>query len=93
MLLRFSEEEYALARARAELTGMAVGAWMGEAVLDAARGGHRAAGLPDLLRLHADVTLAAGLLDGGERADAAAELLGRLDHAVDSAVLAAGAGR
>lgn len=93
MLLRLSEEEFALARTRAELAGLAVGAWIGEAVLDAAHGEHRAVGLPDLLRLHADVTLVAGLLDNSERADQVAELLGRLDRAIDSAVLAAGTAR
>ena len=68
LVVRFTEEEFEAVRARAELAGLAVGAWIGQAALDAATGSqHGVVGLPDLLRLHADVLLVAQLLGDGQR--------------------------
>lgn len=69
-------------RERADLAGMAVGAWVGEVAVGAAEG----VGLVDLLRLHADV-VAAG--EAGVAAADVARLLKRLDEAVDVVVAAA----
>ncbi len=83
LVVRFSTAELALVRERADLAGMAVGAWVGEAALGAAEG----VGLVDLLRLHADVVAAREV---GVDAEDVARLLGRLDEAVDVVVAAVG---
>lgn len=99
LVVRFTEEEFAAVRARADLAGLAVGAWIGQTALDAAGGSqHGAVGLPDLLRLHADVLLVAqrlgdGQLEGAEtdvdNGGRPAELLERLDSVIDAVVVAA----
>lgn len=101
LVVRFTEEEFAAVRARAELAGLAVGAWIGQTALDAAGDSQRSAvGLPDLLRLHADVLLVAQRLGDGQLEDAGAdvdhaggrewvaELLERLDGVIDAVVVA-----
>ena len=78
-----------MVRERAALAGLAVGAWIGQTVLDAAERGWTAAASPsDLLRLHADVVL---LGRTAAAAGIAVEeqvhvLLVRLDAAVDVVV-------
>ncbi|MCX6462667.1 MAG: hypothetical protein NTW05_03590 [Pseudonocardiales bacterium] len=89
-MLRLSEEEFALVRDRAESAGMAVGAWVAELALGACRGGVRAGGVPDLVRLHADVVAAGRLEPDGEQSARVAELLDRLDDAIDAAITASG---
>ena len=101
LVVRFTEEEFAAVRVRAELAGLAVGAWIGQTALVAATGSqHGVVGLPDLLRLHADVLLVAQRLgDGrpesaerdvdqcaGTDGDRAVELLDRLDGVIDDVV-------
>ena len=73
---------------RAALAGLAVGAWIGAAAVDVAgAGGLGTLGLPDLLRLHADVvSLERAAATGGVGHDAVVALLGRLDVAVDAVV-------
>lgn len=104
LVVRFTEEEFAAVRARAELAGLAVGAWIGQTALDAAgETQHSAVGLPDLLRLHADVLLVAqrfgdgqlggtgaDVADGGGR-ERVADLLERLDGVIDAVVVATSA--
>lgn len=95
VLVRFSEAELALARERAELAGLAVGAWVGQTVTEVAcHGAESLPGLPDLLRLHADVLAlerAAGAT--GVVHEQVAELLIRLDAAVDAVVAELGRAR
>lgn len=67
VVVRYSEEEFEIVAARARLARLAVGAWLGQTALDAAQGDQRGVvGLPDLLRLHADITLVARLLGHGD---------------------------
>jgi hypothetical protein len=86
--VRFSDAELVLVQERAALAGLAVGAWIGQTVLDVAqRGDVVSLGLPDLLRLHADVVLvkraaSAGGVVGAE----VGGLLARLDAVVDVVV-------
>lgn len=71
LVVRFTEEEFAAVRVRAELAGLAVGAWIGQTALDATTGSqHGVVGLPDLLRLHADVLLVAQQLGDGRHESA-----------------------
>ncbi|MCH6165185.1 hypothetical protein [Pseudonocardia alaniniphila] len=89
MVVRFSGPELGLVRDRAALAGLAVGAWVGQAALEAAEGGvSTSVGLPDLLRLHADVALAGQVVgsDGVEVAERVVCLLARLDAAIDLVV-------
>lgn len=89
VVVRFSSAELGLVRERAALAGLAVGAWIGQAAIDAAEGStSRSIGLPDLLRLHADVALARQVLGSGgvEVTDRMACLLARLDAAIDVVV-------
>lgn len=84
--MRFSAEELDAVRARATLAGFAVGAWIGQAAMDAT--GERdsaSAGLSDLLRLHADVVLTqqAAATWGLETARIEA-LVYRLDAVIDA---------
>src|SRR4051794_27816633 len=49
VVVRFSSAELGLVRDRAALAGLAVGAWVGQAAIDAAEGStSRSIGLPDL---------------------------------------------
>lgn len=78
-----------MVRERAALAGLAVGAWIGQTVLNAAVGrGASVAAPPDLLRLHADVVLLGQT--AAARGVAVEEhvrvLLVRLDAAVDVVV-------
>jgi len=87
VVVRFSDVELALVAERAELAGLAVGAWIGATAVEAARAGGGSVGLPDLLRLHADVASvgsAAGVVGVGR--DQVVVLLARLDAAVDAVV-------
>jgi hypothetical protein len=71
------------------LLAFAVGAWIGNAAIEAAeRGTSTSIELPDLLRLHADVSLAGQVAgsDGVEVAEHVAGLLARLDAAIDLVV-------
>ncbi|MFC4951026.1 plasmid mobilization protein [Pseudonocardia sp. GCM10023141] len=96
VVVRFSDEELAAVRERAALSGLAVGAWIGQIVLDVATGGAQiAVGLPDLVRLHADV-VALRHADGhrSELDDEQIEhLLDRLTSAIDVVVAEQLAGR
>lgn len=85
MVVRFSDAELALVQERAALAGLTVGAWIGQTVLDVAqRGDVVSLGLPDLLRLHADVVLVERAASAGEAVDAQiGRLLARLDAVVD----------
>lgn len=84
VVVRFSDAELAVVRERAAAAGLAVGAWIGQTVLDTAeqRNGSVWA-LPDLLRLHADVVAAqrAGAVEDGRLA----ALLVRLEAVVEVA--------
>lgn len=85
--MRFSDPELDVVRERAALAGLAVGAWIGETVLGAAtRGRDDPVGLLDLVRLHADVVAVAG--GAGTRHENVAEMLVRLDAAIDAIVAA-----
>jgi hypothetical protein len=84
VVVRFSDAELAVVRERAVSAGLAVGAWIGQTVLDdAGRGSGSVWVLPELLRLHADVVAVArsGIVDHG-RLD---ELLVRLEVVVQTA--------
>jgi hypothetical protein len=88
-VLRFSDAELALVRERAALAGLAVGAWIGQTVLDAAAGREASTASPlDLLRLHADVVLLGQTAAAGDVAieEHVRVLLVRLDAAVDVVV-------
>ncbi|TQM09819.1 hypothetical protein [Pseudonocardia kunmingensis] len=87
-MVRFSESELLVVRERAALAGLAVGAWIGETVLDVARRGEvSSVELPDLLRLHADAVLVQQTATGDVRADEEVRrLLARLDAVVDVVV-------
>jgi hypothetical protein len=83
-VVRFSDAELAMVQERAESAGLAVGAWIGQTVLDdAGRGSGSVRVLPDLLRLHADLVAVArsSSVDHG-RLD---ELLIRLESVVQTA--------
>ncbi|MHA6783977.1 hypothetical protein ACVGOW_23730 [Pseudonocardia saturnea] len=90
VVVRFSEAELVLVRDRAAGAGLAVGAWIGETVLGvAARGAENPVGLLDLVRLHADVVA----IERATRATCTrpgdvAEMLVRLDVAIDAVVAA-----
>jgi len=87
VVVRFSDAEFVLVRERAGLAGFAVGAWIGQASIETVElGTSRSIGLPDLLRLHADITLVAQLAGDDVEAEQVALLLGRLDAAVDLVV-------
>jgi hypothetical protein len=89
VVVRFSDAELVLAQERAALAGLAVGAWIGQTAIGVAlHGSETVHGLPDLLRLHADVVAVerAARATGAE-CDEVAELLGRLDAAVDAVVV------
>ncbi|QJY49027.1 hypothetical protein [Pseudonocardia broussonetiae] len=84
VVVRFSDAELAVVRERAASAGLAVGAWIGQTVLDTAEQGSGSVwALPDLLRLHADVVAVqrAGAVEDG-RLDA---LLVRLEAVVEVA--------
>ncbi|WP_219420597.1 hypothetical protein [Pseudonocardia nigra] len=86
VVVRFSHAEYALVSQRAALAGLAVGAWIGEIAVDAATDGDGGAiGLPDLLRLHADVLMVERVAFATDVAGApgVAGLLARLDAVID----------
>ncbi|MHA6632096.1 hypothetical protein ACU61A_42265 [Pseudonocardia sichuanensis] len=87
-MVRFSESELLVVRERAALAGLAVGAWIGQTVLEVARRGEAPpAELPDLLRLHADAVLVQQSGTGDVRADEEVRrLLARLDAVVDVVV-------
>lgn len=87
--MRFSDTELALARERAALAGLALGAWIGQTAIGVAlHGSETVLGLPDLLRLHADVVAVERAARAtGAGFDEVAELLGRLDAAVDAVVV------
>ena len=89
LVVRMSDAELEVLRARAAMTGLAVGAWVGQmAVLAAGDEIAVSVGLPDLLRLHADVVsveraaAVAGVATGGR----VAEMLDRLDAVIDVVV-------
>lgn len=85
--MRFSEEELDLARERAALAGLAVGAWIGQTVIGAAlHGSQPVVGLPDLLRLHADVAALDRFAGVASRCPEVAEMFARLDAAIDGVV-------
>ncbi|TQM11006.1 hypothetical protein FB558_3536 [Pseudonocardia kunmingensis] len=87
--MRFSDAELVLVQERAALAGLAVGAWIGQTVLDVAQRGDVVVslGLPDLLRLHADVVLVERAASAGGVVDAqVGRLLARLDAVVDVVV-------
>jgi hypothetical protein len=84
VVVRFSDAELVVVRERAASAGLAVGAWIGQSVLDDARkGSGSVSALPDRLRLHSDVVAMerAGVVDRG-RLD---ELLVRLEAVVEKA--------
>jgi hypothetical protein len=84
VVVRFSDAELVVVRERAASAGLAVGAWIGQTVLDDARPGSGSVwALPDLLRLHADVVAVerASVVDRG-RLD---EMLVRLEAVVEVA--------
>jgi len=83
VVVRFSAAELAVVRERAELAGLAAGAWVGQVAVGPAEG----VGLVDLLRLHADVV---ALGAAGAPAVEVTRLLERVDEAVDAVVAAAG---
>ena len=71
VVVRFSSAELGLVREHAALAGLAVGAWIGQAVIKTAeRGTSTSVELPDLLRLHADVAFA-GQMAGSYGVDVA----------------------
>lgn len=87
-MVRFSEAELVLVQERAALAGLAVGAWIGQTVLDVAQGGDvMSLGLPDPLRLRADVLLVerAASADGVVDAEVG-RLLAQLDAVLDAVV-------
>lgn len=86
--MRFSDDELELIQERAALAGLAVRAWVGQAVLEVASGGPSSVGLVDLLRLHADVLALERVADG--RGKEVAVMLVRLDVAVDRLVAEVG---
>ncbi len=87
MVVRFSDAELVVVRERAALNGLAVGAWIGQTVSTSRAGRRPPLGLPDLVRLHADVVgLERAALAGGVAAAQVAHLLARLDVAVDAVV-------
>lgn len=86
-MVRFSDAELELVGQTAALAGFAVGAWIGGTALEVARSGGLAVGLPDLLRLHADVLVVQRAAD--RAAVGRVELLAlvqRLEAAVDAMV-------
>ena len=83
VVVRFSAAELAVVRERAELAGLAAGAWIGQVAVAPAEG----VGLVDLLRLHADVV---ALGASGAPAGEVTRLLERVDEAVDVVVAAVG---
>jgi hypothetical protein len=95
VVLRFSDAELVLVQERAALAGLAVGAWIGQTVLDVAqRGDVVSLRLPDLLRLHADVVLVERAASAGGVVDAqVGHLLARLDAVVDVVVAELDRGR
>ncbi|WP_300007387.1 hypothetical protein [Pseudonocardia sp.] len=94
-MVRFSDAELVVVRGRAAVAGLAIGAWIGQTVLvAAARGSDTAVGLPDLVRLHADVVgvqRAASVASVGQ-ADIV-QMLARLDAAIDAVVSELGRSR
>lgn len=88
VVVRFSESELLAVQERAALAGLAVGAWIGQTVLEVARRGNAPlAELPDLLRLHADAVLVQQAATGDVGADEEVRrLLARLDAVVDVVV-------
>ena len=84
VVVRFSDAELTLVGERADLAGLAVGAWIGATVLDVARAGGPSVTLPDLLRLHADVlTVERATTRVGVGRGEVLALLVRLDTVVD----------
>ncbi len=90
VVVRFSDAEIDVVRERAALAGMAVGAWIGHLALAGAHGAERqgVVGLPELLRLHADVVLVGRAVGGDDHGEQVAGLLARLDAAIDVVVSA-----
>ncbi|WP_344252574.1 hypothetical protein [Pseudonocardia hydrocarbonoxydans] len=94
VVVRFSDDELAAVRERAALSGLAVGAWIGQVVVDVAAGSARVAvGLPDLVRLHADVVALHRAAGGDEARGGIEGLLARLTAAIDVAVAEQEGGR
>ncbi|MBW0119159.1 hypothetical protein [Pseudonocardia abyssalis] len=89
-MVRFSDAELVLVRDRAAVAGLAVGAWIGESVLGVAtRGADNSVGLLDLVRLHADVVaIERAARSSCTRPEDVAEMLVRLDAAIDAVVAA-----
>lgn len=84
VVVRFSDAEPTLVGARAALAGLAVGAWVGATVLDAAHVGGSLVALPCLPRLHADVlTVERATAQVGVGHAEVVALLVRLDTVVD----------
>lgn len=94
VVVRFTDAELERVDESAALAGLAVGAWIGATAVEVARSGGSAVGLPDLLRLHADVLLIerASVEAGGGQADVLV-MLERLDAAVDAVVTDVGQAR
>lgn len=87
VVVRFSDAELDLVCETAALAGLAVGAWIGATAVEKARSGGLTVGLPDLLRLHADVlVLERAAARAGVGQAEVLELLERLDAAVDAVV-------
>lgn len=85
--MRFSDAELDLVGDAAGLAGLAVGAWIGATSVEVARSGGLAVGLPDLLRLHADILMVdRAAAQAGMRTVELLALLPRLDAAVDAVV-------
>lgn len=91
VVLRFADDEYRVVEAAATAEGLAVGAWLGTIALRVLaepgdeRGGADVGvvvGLPELMRLHADV-VALSAQGGDDVTVAARRLLGRIDRVVD----------
>jgi hypothetical protein len=88
-VVRFSDTELETIRARAALAELAVAAWIGPAAAALASGELAGpAGLPDLLRLHADVVLLerVGAAADAQVGDRVAAMLVRLDNTIDAAI-------
>ena len=80
--MRLSDEEWSQVTSRAAEAGLALGAWIGEVVVEASAGHRVSALLPDLLRLHSDVLRIDDLSPAGELRG----LVRRLEVAVDAVV-------
>lgn len=87
--VRFSDSELEAIRARAALAELAVAAWIGQVAAAVASGElDGPAGLPDLLRLHADVVVLERVVAATDAqvGDRVVAMLVRLDDAIDAVV-------